>query len=80
MPRQETFKVTQDIDGETLEGEILAESIDVWERNGWTVVEDGDSESNSETVAVEPGTQSALDSYVIDDEVTQPELATDTEE
>jgi hypothetical protein len=27
-----------------VEGQCLPQSLDVWERNGWTVVDDGDSE------------------------------------
>ena len=51
MPKQKTFKITKDVDGEELEGTILQESIPVYEDRGWTVVDDGDSETVSEVAS-----------------------------
>jgi hypothetical protein len=38
------------------EGECLPESVKGWERHGWTVVDDGSSESAPEAPVAEPQT------------------------
>lgn len=40
MPRARQIKMTNGDE----EGFVLAESVAAWERNGWTVADDGDSE------------------------------------
>lgn len=44
MPRSKQIKITKD--GE--EGYALASSLPAWERNGWTVADDGSSEEEAE--------------------------------
>lgn len=51
MPNKKTVKIVHpDLE---LEGEIVVSAISAWERNGWTVVDDGDSETATEQTPVE---------------------------
>lgn len=43
MPKPKKVKIKKD--GVT--GECLASAVTAWERNGWTVVDDGNSETDS---------------------------------
>jgi len=43
MSKQRFVKITKD----DLQGECLPSAVDAWERNGWTVVDDGVSEGES---------------------------------
>ena len=46
MAKQKQIKITfKGEDGETQEGWVTEEALPGWEANGWTVVEDGSSES-----------------------------------
>jgi hypothetical protein len=40
MPKTKMVKITKD----DQEAEVLKSAVRAWERNGWTVVDDGDSE------------------------------------
>lgn len=53
MPRPKTIQIEKD--GVT--GQCTRESLKVWERNGWTVVDDG----TSEPAAVESVDESQMD-------------------
>ncbi len=50
MPRAQQIKITKD--GE--EGYVLRESVKAWERNGWTVADDGSSEEQDASTAPTP--------------------------
>ena len=43
-----------------VEGRILNESLPAWERNGWTVVDDGSSESGQEPESEDAPVQKAV--------------------
>lgn len=62
MPRAKQIRMTNG----DLEGYVLRESVDAWERNGWTVADDGDSEGTDEVTEhpmesiTEPGAQDPI--------------------
>lgn len=61
-------------------GQCLPQSVKVWVRNGWTVRDDGDSETDPETVAVEPGTTTALEDDGQQTDEVNAQLFTDYKE
>jgi len=50
MPRARQIKMTNG----DLEGFVLKESVDAWERNGWTVADDESSEQEAAEVTDKP--------------------------
>ena len=47
MPRAREVEITKG----DLKGKVLQESVKVWERNGWTVADDGSSEEQDSSTA-----------------------------
>lgn len=55
MPRAKEVKITKD----GLEGRVLPSSVAAWERNGWTVEDDGSNEPSSTGPEPAAGNQKA---------------------
>jgi hypothetical protein len=69
MPRPKFVEIEKD----GSKAQVAEQSLSVWKRNGWTVVEDGSSENSKETPEKETKEKKPTD-------VNQYELFTETKE
>lgn len=58
-----------DIENEGLRGQCLETALPAWQRNGWTVVDDGSSESGTEPVVSDVDTSGETDAKPVTAEV-----------